>query len=370
MPPKRRPTRRSNKRPQPAVNSSPTAPFERVKPKETDFEAKVLPGLEPFALTELKSVKGVQQVREEPGAIAFLYVGDAVKLSNLRTVVSVYQVLTFAVPRPKALLGHEHLSRLTEEIKKLTARETFEGFRLSAAGDDSAVFKRLGEELAKMTGLAQDAEGDLLVRVRRAQNAVQGRQTGWEVLLRLTPRPLSARAWRVCNLPGGLNAALGAVMVGLAEVRPNERVFNPMCGSGTLLAEVGLQRSSAQLTGCDLVPAALACSAENVTAAGFTAEIFEADATATGLGDGSVNVIVSDPPWGDAVGTHKQNAALYPAFLAECARIAAPGARFVLLTHEVKLLERLLETSEWQLETQFKVFHGGHYPRVYLLRKP
>ncbi len=330
----------------------------------------MLPGLEPFTLTELKGIKGVQQVREEPGAVAFRYVGDAVKLSGLRTVVSVYQVLTFAVPRPKALLGHEHLSRLTEEIAKLTARETFTGFRLSAAGDDSAVFKRLGEQLAQATGLAQDAEGDLLIRVRRSPRKQAAQQGGWEVLLRLMPRPLSARTWRVCNLPGGLNAALGAVMVGLAEVRPDERVFNPMCGSGTLLAEMGLQRRSARLTGCDLVPAALACSAENVSAAGFTAELFRADAASTGLADSSVNVIVSDPPWGDAVGTHKENTALYPAFLSECARIAAPGARFVLLTHEVKLLERLLETSEWQLETSFKVFHGGHYPRVYLLKKP
>ncbi len=323
-----------------------------------------MPGLEPFALAELKGVKGVQQVREKPGAVAFRYVGDAVKLSNLRTVVSVYRLLTFAVPRPKALLGHEHLSRLIREIKDRTAQARFTGFRLSAAGDDSAVFRRLGEQLAQTTGMVQDAEGDLLMRVRRSP------KNGWEVLLRLTPRPLSARAWRVCNLPGGLNAALAAVMVGLAEIKPGERVFNPMCGSGTLLAEAGLQNSSLQFTGCDQNPAALACSAQNVAAAGFTAELFEADATATGLAEGSVDVIVSDPPWGDAVGTHKENAALYPALLSECARVAAPGARFVLLTHEVRLLEHLLQNQTlWQLRTSFKVFHGGHYPRVYLLHK-
>ena len=359
MPPKRRPAKRPKKAAAPQ-----TAYFERAKPRETDFEAEVLPGLEPFALTELKGVKGVQQVREEAGAVAFRFVSDAAKLSDLRTVVAVYQVLTFAVPRPKALLGHEHLARLTREIGERTAREAFTGFRLSAAGDDSAVFKRLGEELAKATGLARDTDGDLLVRVRRSPNE------GWEVLLRLTPRPLSARAWRVCNLPGGLNAALAAVMVGLADIKPDDRVFNPMCGSGTLLAETGLENNSVQLTGCDRNPEAVACSTQNVAAAGFTAELSEADATDTGLPESSFNVILSDPPWGDAVGTHRDNAALYPAFLDECARIAAPGARFVLLTHEIRLLERLLEKSEWQLGTSFKVFHGGHYPRVYLLNKP
>ena len=329
----------------------------------------MLPGLEPFTLAELKELKGVQQVKQEPGAVAFRFVGDAAKLSGLKTATAVYQVLSFAVPRPKALLGHEHLARLSKEITELAARETFKGFRLSAAGDDSAVFVRLGEQLAKTTGLAQDAEGGLLVRVRRSPTAPETRQGGWEVLLRLTPRPLSARAWRVCNLPGGLNAALAAVMVGLADIKPSERVFNPMCGSGTLLIEAGLSETPGELAGCDQNPAALACSTQNVVAAGLDANLFEADATDTGLADGSVNVILSDPPWGDAVGTHQDNAALYPALLAECTRVAAPGARLLLLTHEVRLLERLLEKSVWELGTHFKVFHGGHYPRVYLLKR-
>ena len=77
-----------------------------------------------------------------------------------------------------------------------------------------------------------------------------------------------------------------------------------------------------------------------------------------------------DPPWGDAVGTHRQNAVLYPAFLKECARVAAPGARLVLLTHEIRLLERTLQSQNvWGLEREFRTFHGGHYPRVYLLSR-
>ena len=128
-------------------------------------------------------------------------------------------------------------------------------------------------------------------------------------------------------------------MVGLAEVKPGERVFNPMCGSGTLLIEAGLgaEPGAIKLRGCDQAPAALACSAQNAAAAGLAVALVEADATTTGLAESSVDVFLSDPPWGDAVGTHGDNAALYPALLAECARIAAPGARFVLLSHEVRL---------------------------------
>jgi tRNA (guanine6-N2)-methyltransferase len=328
-----------------------------------DFEAEVLPGLEPFALAELKRLSGVQQVRANEGAVGFRFVGDAAKLAELRTVVAVYRTLHFEVPRPKALLGHEHLSRLGAAVAALPRRQSFGSFRLSAAGSDSAVYTRLAESVAQETGLPhQPNAGELLVRVRRAQGE------GWVVLLRLTPRPLSARPWRVCNLPGGLNAGLAAAMLELAAAGAHERVFNPMCGSGTLLLEQGLRLAPRQLLGCDHDPAALACSAENARAAGLEPELFRADATRTRLESGSVDVIVTDPPWGDAVGKHSSNAALYPALLLEFARVAAPGARLVLLTHELKLFERVLAAQRaWGVVQHFRVFHGGHYPHVYLL---
>lgn len=335
-------------------------PAHRHVPAET-YEAEVLPGLEPFAEAELKGLSGVTQVQREKGAVRVWFLGDASRLSGLRTVVAVYRLLHFAVPRPKALLGHEHISRLTSTIAELRRHETFTSFRLSAAGSDSAVFTRFSEMLTRETGLSHKDEGELLVRVRRGQS-------GWEVLLRLTPRPLSARAWRVCNLTGGLNATLASAMLGAAGIKPTDRVFNPMCGSGTLLVEGALGFAPARLVGCDLDTATLKCSAQNLASAGVEAELLELDATATGLEPGSFEVIVTDPPWGDAVGSHSGNAELYPALLRECARLAAPGARLVLLTHELKLFERVLaEQTFWRAETSFQAFHSGHYPRAYLL---
>lgn len=331
-----------------------------------------MPGLEPFAAAELGALAGVSAVQQQSGAVGFRFVGDAARLAGLYTAVAVYRLLHFAVPRPKALLGHEHLTRLTGALTEVQRGGAFAGFRLSAAGGESAVFARLSEVLEAQTGLKRRDEGELLVRVRRAPN-------GWEVLLRLTPRPLSARAWRVCNLGGGLNATVAAAMLGLADLKPSERLFNPMCGSGTLLLEAGerLRRAGrrpapGQLRGCDLNPAALSCSAQNVAAAGLTdIDVFRGDAAHTGLASGSVDVIVADPPWGDVVGSHTANAALYPALLLEAARIAAPGARLLLLTHELRLLERVLRAQRtWRVVEQLQVFHGGHHPRLYLLGGP
>ncbi len=325
------------------------------------YEAEVLPGLEPVAEAELKGLAGVQRVKRGQGSILFHFQGDALRLRELRTVVAVYVVLHFAVPRPKALLGHEHMTRLLDALSRIRKREMFRGFRISAAGSDSAVFTRLSDMLTRETGLRAEEEGELLLRMRRAG-------AGWDVLVRLTPRPLSARAWRVCNRSGGLNATLASAMLEWAALKAADRVFNPMCGSGTLLVEAGLKARPARLVGCDLDEAALECSVQNLEEAGLGAELLEVDATATGLETASFEVIVCDPPWGDAVGSHVDNAERYPALLRECARLAAPGARFVLLTHELKLVERVLAAQDaWRVESQVQAFHGGHYPRAYLL---
>ena len=73
-----------------------------------------------------------------------------------------------------------------------------------------------------------------MLRVRKADI----RRDGWEVLIRLTPRPLSAREWRVCNMEGALNATIAAAMIEMTDPSARRpRVFNLMCGSGTLLIE-------------------------------------------------------------------------------------------------------------------------------------
>lgn len=318
-------------------------------------------------------MKGVQLLRQEAEAVEI--VTRALEpLLNLRSAVAAYLVTQFDVPRPRALLGNEHFRRLLasfETVRALHPAGAFMSFRFGAAGSDSAVFERLAAQLGAATGLTYDPEeGDLLLRVRPGR-------PGWDVLTRLSPRPLSARAWRVCNLTGGLNATVAVAINDLTmnelalKNRPSSRRYlNAMCGSGTLLIERALDGPGGQIIGCDIDPAALACAAQNVRAAGLEANIdlHRADATALPFADGTFDTLTADLPWGDAVGSHAANAALYPAFLKEMARVAAKGASLVVLTHEVKLFERVLaEQKEWRLEREQRVFHGGHHPRLYLL---
>jgi 23S rRNA G2445 N2-methylase RlmL len=339
------------------------------------YEADVLEGLEDFALDELTERFGQMMTSVDvprPGTIAFVFDGDTGALLALRSVVAVYRVLTFAVTRPKALLGHEHFTRLVHairDVRTVDQAHRFETLRLSAAGEASSVLMRLKHELSSASGLqATNDEADLLLRLRRSTNG-----DGWDVLLRLSARPLATRDWRVCNLPGSMNASLAHAMMRLTEPAPSDRVLNLMCGSGTLLVERLALAPASQTVGCDTDPEALHCARRNLAAAGVRAQThLEAwDATQLPVPHATFDVLVADLPFGQLIGSHHENERLYPAFFEETARVARLGARMVLLTHEVRLLEGVAAryTSFWAHRATLPVRSGGMTPRIFAFER-
>lgn len=342
----------------------------KVTPKAREarvYEAEVLQGLTPFALQEFKRVKGAEVLTSNPSSVQFKFAGPLMILEKLKRVVAIYLLKSFNVPRPKALLGDQYFRQLTQaiDIVQTASEHDFTSFRFEAAGKTSPVFQRLAEALSKALNLPFDEEnGDLMLRIKPST-------TGWDVLIRLTPRPLSSRKWRTCNLPGGLNASLAVVMNDLARLMPNERYLNAMCGSGTLLIEQALANKGAQLTGVDIRQEALDCSQSNSETAELNnINLIQADATQLDFPDKYFNAITADLPWGDAVGTHKKNTNLYPAFLNEMARVSRKNARLVVLTHEIKLFDKLMqEDKHWFVKKSHQVAQSGHNPRVYLLNK-
>jgi tRNA (guanine6-N2)-methyltransferase len=301
------------------------------------------------------------------------YDGSPRAFFDLRIPVAVYLILHFDIPRPKALLGHQHFTRLTGQIDRVRGLHpsgAFHTFRFSAAGKDSAIFTRLKDALADYTHMTNEPDdADLMLRVRPALS----RSSGWEVLIRTTPRPLATRAWRVRDRPGALNATIAAAMIEMSAPRPDDRFFNPMCGSGTLLIERALRAPAQVIGGCDTDLEALRCAHANIDAAGLADQIeaFEMDATSLDIPDAVFDVICTDLPWGQLSGSHVSNADLYPAALTEFARVAAPRCRLVALTHEVTLFEHLLNqfADRWHLHTIQMVYQGGLHPRIYLLER-
>lgn len=364
--------------------------------------AEVVGGLEDLARAELSSL-GATSLEAGRDGLRLAHAAPFELVRELRLVSSVYRELRFAVPRPKALLGDQALRPLARASSEVAAEGGMTSFRFAAAGADSRVFQRLAGSLEATTGLKHDPrEGSMLLRVRPYRSEAAGGRSGahdpegsggpegWEVLVRLTDRPLSTRPWRVCNRPGGINATVAVALnqlIGAASSRHDRPLTGPtaaadasylnlMCGSGTLMVERAASGPWRRMVGVDIEQGAVDCARQNLEAAGVHGfELHRGDVAALSdelrarLG-GPFDEITSDAPWGDAIGDHAANAALYPALLTTAAALARPGATFGLLSHEVRLLERLLPgRSDWHVASTRRLSHGGHNPVLVVLKR-
>ena len=182
-------------------------------PAPYQLEVVVAAGLEELARAELRQLGRSAQIvpSAEAGLLQLRYHGNLRSLLELQLATSVYMLHTFAVPRPRALLGDQQLRmirQLSTKILDLHPPGSFRTLYLSAAGDDSTILSRLKGELAASLGLSVGSDdGDLLLRLRREPTG-----GGWQLLLRISPRPLATRAWRVCNREGALNGPVAHAM--------------------------------------------------------------------------------------------------------------------------------------------------------------
>ena len=76
-----------------------------------------------------------------------------------------------------------------------------------------------------------------------------------------------------------------------------------------------------------------------------------------------MDAVVSDLPFGRRVGSHRANKRLYPALLSELRRVLRPGGVAVLLSGEVRLLERSLPAG-LEIESRRRVDLGGLTPTL------
>jgi tRNA (guanine6-N2)-methyltransferase len=308
-----------------------------------------LDGLSPFVVAET----GATAVNETEAVVDVADVRDAL---GWRTVVAAYESLVFDVARPRTLISPEHVARVADHVRALPSK--FASFRVSAAGSDSEDMKRLRGAIAAATRLVDDPDdGELLIRLRKSNGA-------WEVLLRLTPRPLSARAWRSERYEGGLNATIAAAIIQVTDPQPTDRFLDMMCGSGTLLIERLLAGPAAQVVGYDVDPDAIAITKthwRNAAIRGAKVDLRNEDVLTA---EGEFDKIVVNPPWGTSVGSHDDNVTLYPALLATAARLAP---RLYVLTHEITLFESALSATGWKLVEQHRFFQKGHWPRLYVV---
>jgi SAM-dependent methyltransferase len=181
---------------------------------------------------------------------------------------------------------------------------------------------------------------------------------------------LTQRFGELRRTPASTNPVVAAVMIRLAKIEPGQLVLDPFCGAGTLLVYAAEMARPGRLVGLDVQTRWLRMAADNLARRGHHGTLARADAAHLPMGTGTVHRVVANLPFGKRVGSHRVNADLYPAALAEIARVLPGGGRAVLLTDDKRLFrETVQRTRLVRVIKEIVLARGGLHPSAYVVTK-
>ncbi|XP_062356398.1 tRNA (guanine(6)-N2)-methyltransferase THUMP3 isoform X3 [Cinclus cinclus] len=185
--------------------------------------------------------------------------------------------------------------------------------------------------------------------------------------------------------PTTLRSTLAYGMLRLCDPQPTDIIVDPMCGTGAIPIEGAAEWPNCYHIAGDNSPQAVKRAANNIcsllrkneskdssTALGVPLDVIQWDICNLPLRTGSVDIVVTDMPFGKRIGSKKKNWDLYPACLMEMGRICTPGTgRAVLLTQDKKCFAKALSRvgHVWRRAQTVWVNVGGLHAAVYLLRR-
>lgn len=138
-------------------------------------------------------------------------------------------------------------------------------------------------------------------------------------------------------------------------VRGGKSLWDPFCGSGTIPLECLEVYPWARAVCSDVNAEFIAGALQNSLAVGKELDLVVSDIRSAPLRSGSIDAVVTNPPFGireKAVGGLRK---VYEALFAEASRVLVQGGRLAVLTPHRKLVESLaqkhsfLKVGEWRL---------------------
>lgn len=295
-------------------------PAHRREAVGTRLFARTVHGLEHVAVTELRE-HGATVHAVTPRQIVLTAPAG---LCPPRTVDDLFD-LVLAVPDPgttkadlgalaralaSAPLGVSPMPVLSVSATVSSHRRTYSRYDVEDAVG-TVLASRLGAVYASRRGGAKPPPGTVDWRVTVDASGVH-------IGLRGTRPPLHRRPWKVASVPGSLHPPVAAAMSRLAGVRAGDVVVDPCAGAGTLLAEAP---PDAFRAGSDRAGVAAArMNTSNVA-------LFTADTRRLPYPTGSVDHVLTNPPWGRQVVAH----GTFAGFAREWRRVLRPGGRLTYL---------------------------------------
>ena len=349
------------------------------------FFAHVVPGLEEPAWEEIaERIAGARRVAvwsgvdRRAGVLLFGASASVEDLLDLRLTEDLFVVVAITRQLAPGRAGLRDIQRLVAEgdvdaalavhrearPRRSAARPTY---RVIARTAGEHAFRRIDAQRACEAGLAQ--------RFPRWRPVADGAALefwlqiiGEQALLslRLSGAELRQRTYREESRQAALKPTVAHALVRLARPPAGGLLLDPMCGSGTVLAEAA--DAGQRALGGDIDAQAALAARRNLRAARFEGAVARWDATRLPLRDGTAAAIACNLPWG-----RRQRPAdpsrLYSAVLIEARRVVRRGGRIALLVATGGLPERVARQQGLEIEKRLPVIVRGADAVIVVLRK-
>lgn len=183
---------------------------------------------------------------------------------------------------------------------------------------------------------------------------------------------LSKKDWRVEYIPAGINPSLAYVMCMIADLKVEDIVYDPFCGSG-VLPITALKYFNIKKAICsDISGSAIEKCKKNFSTANIQESrymVFKSDIKEIHLNKRNVDLIISNLPFGIRVGDHNENIVSYTNLEKLTDRVLRKRGRLVLLTQEKQLLREIFKKEKWSVKSVTRVNEGGLFPEIFKICK-
>jgi 23S rRNA G2445 N2-methylase RlmL len=315
-----------------------------------DGYALVVPGLEDLAAAEIAAagaeVTEVLEPRDRRASIVLFRAADLAPMLRCGLLEDVFVAVASdpALGTRPPSLASATLTRATIERALLAhhavrPKRAGRSFRVVARMSGRHRFRREDIERAWERALGRLLTHWVVRRPATLELWVHVVEDRLLAGIRLSGDDLAQRSWKIAHLPASLKPTIARAMVLLSEPRYGDIVLDPMCGAGTLLRESMDAGRCRLVAGGDIAGDALEAARTN---AGRQAALARWDATRLPARTASVDVVLTNPPFGRRHAVVAGIDKLYARMLREAARVLKPGGRCVVLTGEPTALSRAL----------------------------
>ena len=283
---------------------------------------------------------------------AFLYFDElySVKKENLYSSIAKY-------------LEPELFKRMFEINKVLNYRVTI--FSRDNIGGKKAIINKLVKEISDKTNVFNNSASDYAFEI-----VIKEYQNNYRVLFKITADKDSRFQYRKNNLPASINPVTASIIAHFGGEYFNSAscVCDPFCGTGTMLIELNKVVNVKKLIGVDIFVKAITYAKENALKSKTPIEFIASDILQC---DELSNIdgIISNLPFGNRVGNHKENERLYFAFFEKLGQMLKNSATLLLYTTEIELIKKCVDKNkQLSLIKQVKIESGDMFPSLFIIK--